>query len=1412
MLVPEASCGNNLKAISQITLTTTSSTTASSTTTTFTTTTLTTATATTTTTTTLLLAGTVCSADERCLAGDCRTRCCLAEEGGGGGESGSSSSSCPVCGNTGKCYTPLSIKPGNEWTANETEWLSIYNKDEKATLVGPGLAFLTDSIDAAKGTVEQIRYQLAWSPVGTTPHTTMDNPPPNLMPAGELLDPGLFDVAPKSGEISAMPRRNGNFNMWLLAVDNAGTALRNGLSKELDQAVVRQWSFEVTGKPDFEVASYARAKQNLPSVNPGDEPYLVNDKLGVLAVVVGTTYHIAPIDRTKFTTRFASGGESARIRFTINNPPPGFFVEPDTGEIQGNPLATAAGQTFEAILLAFDPSGAEAQLERIVFRVLPKPLFVPVFDLHRRTDSGADFTEPTSHGEYQQSATSSGADSTDEGDTYRYTVGTAYRIAPLALDKNKTTVSTGSVDGITYTLSGTAPGTFFVQARSGQVFGQFNSPGNYSFKVLAVDQGGATATAEALNFQVDPRPVFQLGHTGVRLTDGNSTADAAAGYTDPASTKLYIIGSTYKIAPLELNPETTILSDGQFSDISYTLSGAPNSFFVQAKTGVIFGQFERSIEYSFSLLAVDKSGQTAEVERYTFQVIDKAQFVLGVAANGTRASNASKYTDPTGAHAPTTYFVGDTYKISPLQIDPNATQVSSGTFHDITFTLGPEAPGSFFVQAATGVVSGDFEAAGSYTFSLLAVDKTGQTQTVEVYTFAVEQRGQFAVLNYIRKSNEGNDSSYTDPTTTTTYAVGNTYRFSSIEIKEVEHTADAIKDITFIVDNAPPGFLIDPSDGYIQGTPHAPGVYSMELYAVDRKSNRATIETIALDVQNEDRVLPTNGPHGVGCLHGAVVDDIPFDGRFVCNCSGTIYEGDNCDAEVQAAAAAAIDGDGDTSMFVGIVAGAMALFVILGILIYRRRLYTIKMQAFDFKAEVARLVGAGEIDEAGDDGADSGPKIPREIKRANITMIQMIGEGAFGEVWKAVLDESSTQGGVPGYQVAVKTSKEAKGEGADEMLREATVMAQVSGHPNLVSLIGVVTSGVPLLLAISMCENGSLLSLLKERKLKTKAEGKLQFTLAERIGFAIDTAKGMAHLTANSFVHRDLAARNVLVDATMTCRVADFGLARGIAGARAGPETTEDGDEEEYYRSRTGTFPVRWTSPEAMQTMRFSEATDVWSFGIVMIELFTDGGKPYAGMANAAVISKVQGGYRAKQPKLCTDAVYTVMLQCWCAKPADRPTFVQLETLLQTAVEDAGVATTSNATSGGAGKTAKKQKKKKKKTSTTKADQRQAVAVNDTYMSDAPAEATRAGSRQSVAVNDTYMTDEPAPAEEMADQYLTVDNAGGAVDAGGGAGADDEYLSVAAGLRKGTIADGVVTAKPEEQFGGFEDAGSDTEL
>merc|ERR1712232_53655 len=100
-------------------------------------------------------------------------------------------------------------------------------------------------------------------------------------------------------------------------------------------------------------------------------------------------------------------------------------------------------------------------------------------------------------------------------------------------------------------------------------------------------------------------------------------------------------------------------------------------------------------------------------------------------------------------------------------------------------------------------------------------------------------------------------------------------------------------------------------------------------------------------------------------------------------------------------------------------------------------------------AKLAEMSEGGEFDIALS-------QTPREIKRSHVEMVSKIGSGAFGEVWKAVLDESSV-GGVPGYNIAVKTSRGTTGEGADELLREAAVMAQVSGHTNLVSLIGVVT-------------------------------------------------------------------------------------------------------------------------------------------------------------------------------------------------------------------------------------------------------------------------------------------------------------------------------------------------------------------
>jgi serine/threonine protein kinase len=283
-------------------------------------------------------------------------------------------------------------------------------------------------------------------------------------------------------------------------------------------------------------------------------------------------------------------------------------------------------------------------------------------------------------------------------------------------------------------------------------------------------------------------------------------------------------------------------------------------------------------------------------------------------------------------------------------------------------------------------------------------------------------------------------------------------------------------------------------------------------------------------------------------------------------------------------------------------------------------------------------------------------KLPREIRRTCFTKGgQRLGGGAFGDVWKGWLDESGEPtggggggggGGAPRYAVAAKQLKEESKDSPEavaELMEEAALMAQVGRHKHLVSLIGVITSGNPKILLVSFCEHGSLLDYMVER-----ARAGCPLPTGRRLRCGRDIAAGMGFLADNFFIHRDLAARNVLVSAALCCKVADFGLARGTTGA------------DDYYRSRGGAMPIKWTAPEAIEEMKFSFASDVWSFGIVLTEIYNDGTKPYHPMKNQeAFVYFMQGG-RARRPAGCSERVYALMLQCWAERPEDRPGFHQI--------------------------------------------------------------------------------------------------------------------------------------------------------
>lgn len=155
------------------------------------------------------------------------------------------------------------------------------------------------------------------------------------------------------------------------------------------------------------------------------------------------------------------------------------------------------------------------------------------------------------------------------------------------------------------------------------------------------------------------------------------------------------------------------------------------------------------------------------------------------------------------------------------------------------------------------------------------------------------------------------------------------------------------------------------------------------------------------------------------------------------------------------------------------------------------------------------------------------------------------------------------------------------------------------------------------------------------------------------------------------------AARNVLLasgkkvggDVGIVAKVADFGLSRGGAAA-ASSDSGETENTEEYYKSSTGIFPVRWTAPEAMETMRFTSASDMWSFGILIIEMVQDGVSPYHGMSNPDVMSLTMSGGQHHKPNECPERLFDIVTKCWHRDPAARHSFKGVTILLQHMFED----------------------------------------------------------------------------------------------------------------------------------------------
>ncbi|EDV22787.1 uncharacterized protein TRIADDRAFT_12344, partial [Trichoplax adhaerens] len=265
-------------------------------------------------------------------------------------------------------------------------------------------------------------------------------------------------------------------------------------------------------------------------------------------------------------------------------------------------------------------------------------------------------------------------------------------------------------------------------------------------------------------------------------------------------------------------------------------------------------------------------------------------------------------------------------------------------------------------------------------------------------------------------------------------------------------------------------------------------------------------------------------------------------------------------------------------------------------------------------------------------------RLAKKLPDAAIRIEDKIGEGQFGSVSRAVWTKDSGEK----IDVAVKSIKEdCTLKAKKDFLMEAAMIVQFE-HRNIVRVEGVVLSkGRLKMIVMEYLANKSLDNYLRENNHK--------FTKLQLAGMASGVAAGMEYLSDKGFIHRDLAARNVLVGDMMLCKIADFGLSREVQ--------QDDEEDQAQYTTEGGQIALRWTEPEAIISRGFTTASDIWSYGITLWEIFSYAARPYGEWGNKKIMHYVNQGYRLAPPEKCPRCIYSLMLRCQLNDRSKRPTF-----------------------------------------------------------------------------------------------------------------------------------------------------------
>jgi len=294
-------------------------------------------------------------------------------------------------------------------------------------------------------------------------------------------------------------------------------------------------------------------------------------------------------------------------------------------------------------------------------------------------------------------------------------------------------------------------------------------------------------------------------------------------------------------------------------------------------------------------------------------------------------------------------------------------------------------------------------------------------------------------------------------------------------------------------------------------------------------------------------------------------------------------------------------------------------------------------EAARLRAAAARIERELDLPAAGQ-GAES------LIAWEHITLGEPIGRGSFKDVRRGKVNDT------PIAALLVP--------GGSGLQAEVALMAKLGNSPNIAVCYGLAHEPAAAAgglgrdcLVMELAPHGALVDCLE--RLDEAA-----LPLAALLSICTQVAHGMCAVSWAGIIHRDLAARNVLVFSVnpFHVKITDFGLSRLSANGQS------------VLGTQAGVLPVRWAPPEAISGRRkwVLELSDVWSFGVLMWEVYTRGFVPYDMIqSDDGVAAHVCGGGRLEKPADCPDALYQVMCACWAQRPQDRPCFMTLAAWLQ---------------------------------------------------------------------------------------------------------------------------------------------------